>query len=373
MKKLMYFFSIAIIFSACQKYEFPEEDDSKVLDTEIQVKNSQGEFVTIDTATITADIQVILKAVTLYGDPDQWYWNFGDGNSAQGQQVDHLYDEPGVYNVAVTAIDGGNSDESEIVIVAESSSQAVFSLHSSDPPNNEGQIRYVVSGSKEYISNPPVPENGPFGYQGSNPESDWDVIQITPDTSTTRIYWEIITNNAVYSQAFGGFDENNNFIWAEMDESRFFSSSYNHLRVGFLDGEIVEEENFVSPVLGSSGDDGANPEFRFEVDEQQNQLHIFINIFDYADDIDSPKARFKVKKEDAWSEQHETQWVGGTGYVKYSAAINSAGEYRLRVEPNKDNPGTYTIMNNSDFYNNGENCIIVQLIQVNGVLKLIAI
>jgi PKD repeat protein len=137
--------SIVIFFllSSCQKYEF-EGEDLKVLDTEIQFKNSQGNFMAGDTATITANIQVILKAVTINGNPDQWYWDFGDGSNGQGQQVDHLYTDIGTYTVTVTAIDGNNSDESTIVLIVGSLQEAVFSLYSAGPPNNQGQIRYIV-------------------------------------------------------------------------------------------------------------------------------------------------------------------------------------------------------------------------------------
>lgn len=364
MKKLMYVISIAIIFSACQKYEFPGEEDSKVLDTEIQVKNSDGIFETTDTARITAGIQLILKAVTINGNPTQWYWDFGDGTNDNGQQVDHMYQEPGTYDVSVTAIDGGNSNESEIVIIAETSSQAVFTLHSADAPNNQGEIRYVVSGAKEYIPDPPVPENGPFGYQGSDPVSDWDVIEISPDTSVNRIYWEIITQNTVHSQAFGGFDSNSNFVWADMDQSMYFSEDYGHLRVGFLDGQIVQEDNFENQILGSSGDTGNNPEVRFEINEEQEEIDIYVNVVNYSEEIDSPKARFKVNKEDAWSDQLDTDWVGGSGYVKYTTSINDAAKYRLRIEPDQNNPGQYTNMNGSEFHITGEECIGFQFFPV---------
>lgn len=362
MKKLFVLFIAITLLASCSKYKF--EDEIKGLETEIQMKNSQGEFTNVDTASIAANIQVILKAVTLNGSPTQWYWDFGDGSNGQGQQVDHLYAETGIYNVSVTAIDGNNSDESTIVLIVGSMTDAVFSLHSSSQPNNQGKILYVISGSKDYIPDPPVSPDGPFGYQGSNPESQWDVVQILPDTSSQRVYWEVLTHNAVYSQTYGGFSENDNFIWAEMESSRFFSEEYDHPRIGFHDGNIVEENNFGIYGYGSSGDDGNTPQIRFEVDEDQNQVHAFINIFDYAEEINSPKARFKVTKEDTWSSQQDTEWMGGSGIVKYTTTLNGAGEYRLRIEPDQYDPGQYTEMYDSDFYNADENCFIWQIVEV---------
>jgi len=370
MKKLMFLFAIVLITFSCEEYEFIDEnsieENNEALKVKIYLKSSQNEFANMDTAYIAVDIRVILKAVTINGEPNEWYWDLGDGTTSEGQQVDHLYEETGIYNVIVTAIDGSNAVKSEIVIVVESGAKAVFSLHSSTEPNSQGQIKYIVSGLKEKVPNPPVPENGPFGYEGSNSESRWDVVKISPDTSSTRVYWEVLTSNEVYSQAYGGFKNVDDFVWATMNDSRFFSNDYDHLRVGFLNGQIVEEENFQIEVLGDSGDDGDNPQVRFEVIENEDQINVYINIFDYSSEINSPKARFKVTKEDAWSGQRETEWIGGTGYVKYTIPINSAGEYRLRIEPDQNNPGTYTKMTNSKFYNSTENCFVWQFVEISG-------
>jgi PKD repeat protein len=359
MKKLMFLFATILIFFSCEKYEFDVKEKNMIIKTQIQIKNLQGDFVGMDTAKVTVGTKIIFKAVTLGGYPTKWSWDFGDGQTAQGQQVDHFYHKAGVYEVTVTVNDENGFDVSTIIIVViELTQDTVFCGHLSYLPNNQGQIKYIVSGSKKYIPNPPVSESGPFGYEGSNPESSWNVIKISPDTSSTRVYWEVLTYNDVYSQAYGGFDNNNLFVWADMQESRFYSSSYNSLRVGFLNGELVEEENFQSNILGNLGDDGDNPEIRFEVIENEDKINVYINIFNYSQEINWPQARFKIDKEDSWSVQHETEWVGGTGYVKYVVPINSAGEYRLRIEPDKNNPGTYTKMSNSKFYNSSEDCFI---------------
>ncbi len=363
MKKLILILMIlfvASIFFSCQKYEFAKKDTEKVLSTDIMLK-SHNVFESVDTAYIASDIRVIMKAVIINGNPSQWEWDFGDGKNAYGQQVDHVYNESGTYNVTVTVTDGNNSAQDEIVIIVESKTSTVFSLHSSNEPNYEGKIRYIVSGAKEYIPNPPVPENGPFGYQGSNPESSWDVIRISPDTSSTRVYFEIVTYNEVYSLAYGGFrkDDENDFIWAIMNESRFFSDEENRLRVGFLNGRLVDRYDYYYEIPGYLGDTGGNPEIRFEVNESENQINVYINILDYTDgEINSPKVRFKVNEEDAWSNQQDTKWFGGSGYIKYTTPINGAGEYRLRVEPDRYDKGVYTKMNGSAFYKSNENCFV---------------
>ncbi|MFP4515122.1 MAG: PKD domain-containing protein [Parcubacteria group bacterium] len=367
MKKLVFLFIVVMLFSSCEEYEFQDEEKTKPLYTEISLKSGQGELTGMDTVNVKADIQVVFKAITYNGNPTEWHWDLGDGNFANGQQIDHMYTEEGVYDVSVTVTDGSYTYKSEIVvIVGDIVKGAVFSLYSADPPNSEGKIKYVISGAKGYVPNPPVPETGPFGYQGSNPGSDWEVIELTSSTEDDRVYWELVTYNEVYSQAYGGFNDKNEFIWAVMDESRFYSAEYEHPRIGFLNGELVEEEDFYVELLGDSGDDGDDPEIRFEVDEAQNRVNVFVNIADYATTIDSPKVRFKVYKDDSWSNQLNCEWAGGTGYIKFSVALNENQTYRLRVEPDYYEPGVYTNMSGSDFYKADENCFVWQIVGVDG-------
>ncbi|MCF7795141.1 PKD domain-containing protein [Patescibacteria group bacterium] len=358
--QILIFISFVLIFFSCQDYEFIN-DGEKVMSTDIKLKSQNNVFASVDTAYIASDMRVIMKAVTINGDPSQWEWNLGDGKNVYGQEVDYIYSGPGTYNVIVTATDGSNCTQDEIVIIVESKASTVFSLHSSSEPNHQGKIKYIVSGAKEYVPDPPVSENGSFGYQGSNPESSWDVIRISPDTSSTRVYFEIVTYNEVYSLAYGGFrdDDEDDFIWAIMNESRFFSEEENRLRVGFLNGRLVDRYDYYYEVPGYLGDTGSKPEIRFEVNESENQMYVYINILDYTvGEINSPKVRFKINEEDDWSSQQDTKWFGGSGYIKYTTSINETGVYRLRVEPDRYNKGVYTKMNESDFYNSDENCFV---------------
>jgi PKD repeat protein len=56
-------------------------------------------------------------------DPDGeiigYYWDFGDGATAEGPQVTHDYDEDGEYTVTLTVVDdsGAESSVSKVVVV----------------------------------------------------------------------------------------------------------------------------------------------------------------------------------------------------------------------------------------------------------------
>ncbi|HVP95003.1 MAG TPA: PKD domain-containing protein, partial [Methanoregulaceae archaeon] len=50
---------------------------------------------------------------TSSGNPDQWNWNFGDGNTSTLQNPSHTYVTVGVYNVSMEAINDGGNDIKE--------------------------------------------------------------------------------------------------------------------------------------------------------------------------------------------------------------------------------------------------------------------
>lgn len=57
------------------------------------------------------------------GNPDNWFWNFGDGNTSTQQNPLHTYTEPGLYWVTLTVQDAACTDELSILIIAGSDDQ----------------------------------------------------------------------------------------------------------------------------------------------------------------------------------------------------------------------------------------------------------
>ena len=64
---------------------------------------------TANTTTGSAPLNVQFTD-TSSNTPTSWLWDFGDGTTSTSQNPDHIYSEPGTYNVTLTAInDGGNN------------------------------------------------------------------------------------------------------------------------------------------------------------------------------------------------------------------------------------------------------------------------
>ena len=62
------------------------------------------------------------EPVTLQAGPtvaDQYLWSFGDGNSAQGALVDHVYDLPGTYVITLVVSRGGCTDTASVQLSVE--------------------------------------------------------------------------------------------------------------------------------------------------------------------------------------------------------------------------------------------------------------
>lgn len=81
-----------------------------------------------------------------YGNPTQWYWNFGDGSTSTLQNPSHTYANTGMYTVCLTASNGcGTStwcDSVNVLIVgnAEPAPMVRFEVY---PNPNQGQFEVV--------------------------------------------------------------------------------------------------------------------------------------------------------------------------------------------------------------------------------------
>lgn len=59
---------------------------------------------------------VLFRTQVAAGNPTQFSWNFGDGSTAVGSQVQKTYSQAGIYRVTVEASDGGNSGSSIAIV-----------------------------------------------------------------------------------------------------------------------------------------------------------------------------------------------------------------------------------------------------------------
>ncbi|MCX7862084.1 MAG: PKD domain-containing protein [Bacteroidales bacterium] len=73
------------------------------------VRNPQIDFNVSDTAVYVGDT-IYYTAQTLSGVlPSTWLWNFGDGTTSTLQNTFHVYSQPGIYDVSLTAVNACGS------------------------------------------------------------------------------------------------------------------------------------------------------------------------------------------------------------------------------------------------------------------------
>ncbi|MCS6979219.1 MAG: PKD domain-containing protein [Flavobacteriales bacterium] len=83
---------------------------------------------------------VIFKASADSGNIGTFDWNFGDGQSAQGDSLMYVYDQPGVYNVTLTGteLNGCTAELSQTVTVEATLSLDQFEIPNVITPNGDG-------------------------------------------------------------------------------------------------------------------------------------------------------------------------------------------------------------------------------------------
>ena len=130
------------------------------------------------------------------GNPDSLFWEFGDGSTASGANVNHAYSEPGVYTVTLTASNeaGPNSVSAQITVI-DSVEPPVASIAQFPGVVEAGQSITLRSTS----SNSPTTtswnfDDGTTGI-GEQVRHSWD----TPGTYRIRLS---VSNSAGSSEAF---------------------------------------------------------------------------------------------------------------------------------------------------------------------------
>lgn len=109
MKQIFNLFAVAALVSlaACGKDEFPTPPASTVPDFTYTLDND-ALAPALATFTNTSIVPERAGDVT-------FYWNFGDGASAEGDNVTHVYQEPGAFEVRLVAVTSGSLEIKETV------------------------------------------------------------------------------------------------------------------------------------------------------------------------------------------------------------------------------------------------------------------
>jgi PKD repeat protein len=99
-------------------YEFIDSDSCIITVRPIKI-NQPPVVESIANMTVYIDEIVYFNDTSSYdpdGDPITFFWNFGDGDSANGRNVSHIYSEEGTYSAKLTVHDGKTSTKTEFVI-----------------------------------------------------------------------------------------------------------------------------------------------------------------------------------------------------------------------------------------------------------------
>ena len=91
-------------------------DTLKMIDL-ISIGDSLQTNFTFDNSSICEESQINFTDYTL-NSPENWIWNFGDGNTSQLQNPSHIYDSSGTYDVSLTTFKNGGQCSSTSMVFA---------------------------------------------------------------------------------------------------------------------------------------------------------------------------------------------------------------------------------------------------------------
>ena len=81
-----------------------------------------NQVVTFDGSASTGQVPIVA-----------YKWNFGDGGTGTGAVVQHVYTNPGTYNVALVVVDERGNDDTETRSIT-----IIVPLHRPTPPSDTG-------------------------------------------------------------------------------------------------------------------------------------------------------------------------------------------------------------------------------------------
>jgi PKD repeat protein len=88
----------------------PLDDPSQILQAEFTAETTQG------TAPLTVQFEdrSMYYSSSLTGDVNEWYWDFGDGNTSTLEDPNHTYTSPGAYTVSLRIVDSAGIEDTEV-------------------------------------------------------------------------------------------------------------------------------------------------------------------------------------------------------------------------------------------------------------------
>ena len=94
------------VYRACAKILFAGGCEAEAC-TEIVIRSANGICGGYFTDSVTTARTITFRGFSIHSSGDNvsgYHWTFGDGSNATGQNVEHTYSQPGVYNVCLQII-----------------------------------------------------------------------------------------------------------------------------------------------------------------------------------------------------------------------------------------------------------------------------
>lgn len=177
-KSLILVFGVWLLWcSSCKDEDFPVPPASTVAKFSYTIDNNEFAPATV---TFVNESIVPQRAGNV-----TYYWNFGDGSSAEQPQGTHFYEEPGVYNVRLVAVTASSFEVSEAMI------PVVIR-----DPNATGMPVFFSTGNK--VQTALINSQSPVFNTLSQVNGLLDVYGILVDTARSQLYISDNDGNKIY-------------------------------------------------------------------------------------------------------------------------------------------------------------------------------
>ncbi|MEP6767224.1 MAG: PKD domain-containing protein [Acidobacteriota bacterium] len=124
--------------------------------------------------------------------PTSWQWDFGDGQSSADRNPTHVFGAPGVFQVTLTATNGGSPSR----ITQEIAVSAADTLQLNNRGNHPFTVKLTATDQRtgRTASGQAIPQNDVFGYFSipaftSSPENPEVFVKILDGTSLNGEFW----------------------------------------------------------------------------------------------------------------------------------------------------------------------------------------
>ncbi|HOF96847.1 MAG TPA: PKD domain-containing protein, partial [Methanoculleus sp.] len=185
------------------------------------------ETVTVPTARFTANVTsgpaplAVRFADASTGDPDSWFWDFGDGENSAERSPTHTYTTPGTYtaNLTVANAAGSNSATATIIVQEAGAVEIVRGPYFTGTTTTATFVNWMtqepVAGTVEYADDAYYAANGGYALSvADTAETAFHRVALEDLTPGTLYHYRIVAGNTTLGdRTFRTFPEDGGFTF----------------------------------------------------------------------------------------------------------------------------------------------------------------